>query len=87
MDEADIESWVKLKTNTNLFMLFQKQETQNMVTTILEVQPRMSSGEGGKTSDEIVDELASSILEKMEIFKLDIDNAEPSMFKLDSKGR
>ena len=47
----------------------------------------MSSGEGGKTSDEIVDELAASILEKMEIFKLDIDNAEPSMFKLDAKGR
>ena len=47
----------------------------------------MSSGEGGKTSDEIVDELAASILEKMEIFKLDIDNAEQSMFKLDSKGR
>lgn len=57
-----------------------------MVTTILEVQPRMSGGGGGKSSDEIVNELAESILEKFK-FVLDMDKAEQSMFKLDAKGR
>ncbi|CAK8691447.1 unnamed protein product [Clavelina lepadiformis] len=73
--------------HTNANLAFQKQETNVLVTTILEVQPRMSSGEGGKTSDEIVHELAESILEKISMFILDMDKAEQSMFKLDSKGR
>ena len=58
-----------------------------MINTILEVQPRMSSGKGGKTSDEMVQELAESILQKLDVFKLDLEQAEKSMFKLDSKGR
>lgn len=57
-----------------------------MVTTILEVQPRAGGGGSGKSSDDIVKELAESILEKL-LFKLDMDDAESSMFKLDSKGR
>jgi len=54
---------------------------------MLEVQPRLSSGGGGKTNDEIVQDLAENILEKLIIFKLDMDSAEQSMFKLDAKGR
>ena len=65
----------------------QMQETQMMVNTILEVQPRISSGGGGKTSDEIVDELADAILQKVNVYHLDIDKADASTFKLDDKGR
>lgn len=36
-----------------------------MIRTVLEVQPRMSSGGSGKTSDEIVYELSESILSKL----------------------
>ena len=52
------------------------------MTTILDVQPRLSSGSGGKSNDEIVYELSESILEKV-AEKLDIDNAKPEMFDLD----
>ncbi|XP_039271711.2 dynein axonemal heavy chain 6-like [Styela clava] len=70
----------------NANLSFQKQETNIMVTTILDVQPRMSGGGSGKSSDDIVKELAESIMEKLN-FVLDMDKAEASMFKLDSKGR
>lgn len=70
----------------NANLSFQKQETNIMVTTILEVQPRTSSGGSGKSSDDIVKELAENIMEKLQ-FKLDMDDAESSMFKLDAKGR
>nr|CAB3238690.1 dynein heavy chain 6, axonemal-like [Phallusia mammillata] len=73
--------------HNNANLAFQRQETGNLVNTILEVQPRLESGGGGKTSDEIVQELAQSILEKLQIFKLDMDSADQSMFRLDSKGR
>lgn len=47
----------------------------------------MSTGEGGKSADEIVRELAENILQKLNVYKLDIDNASPTMFQVDSKGR
>ena len=50
-----------------------------MVHTILEVQPRLGGGGGGKSNDDIVYELAESILEKI-MAKLDIDNAKQEMF-------
>lgn len=52
-----------------------------MIHKILDVQPRMASSSGGKTSDEIVDELAQSILSKIPD-KLDIDFALPEMFEV-----
>lgn len=47
----------------------------------MDVQPRMASISGGKTSDEIVDELAQNILGKIPD-KLDIDTALPEMFEV-----
>lgn len=49
--------------------------------TVLDVQPRMASSGGGKTNDEIVFELADSILGKIPE-KLDIDQALPEMFEV-----
>lgn len=59
----------------------QTQETHNLVSTILEVQPRTASSGGGKTNDEIVFELAENILQKLPE-KLDLDKALPSLFEV-----
>lgn len=40
----------------------QTKETQALILTILDVQPRESGAAGGKSSDEIVHELAETIL-------------------------
>lgn len=68
-------------------MRSQRKETQQLVGTILEIQPRMSSGGEGKTPDDVVREMTESILAKLEVFTLDVNEAQPSMFKNDSKGR
>jgi len=73
--------------HNNANLAFQKQETGELISTILEVQPRMSTGEGGKSADEIVLELAENILQKLKVYNLDIDKASPAMFQVDSKGR
>lgn len=70
----------------NANITFQTQETSYLITTILDVQPRVSSGGGGKSNDEIVYELADSILSKLPD-KLDIEKAPQSLFEPDSKGR
>eukprot|EP00794_Sanderia_malayensis_P006345 gene6346-7072_t len=70
----------------NANLAFQIQETHTLVRTVLEVQPRMSSGGTGKTSDEIVYELAESVLGKLPD-SLDMELASKDMFKTDSKGR
>lgn len=49
--------------------------------SVLEVQPRMSTGGSGKTSDEIVFELADSILGKLPDI-LDMDTAHKDLFKV-----
>ena len=43
----------------------QRQETMTLINTILEVQPRSSARGGAKSNDEIVHELADSILAKI----------------------
>lgn len=53
-----------------------------MITTILDVQPRLASSGGGKTNDEIVYDLAESILQKVPE-KLDLDKALPEMFEVE----
>ncbi len=59
----------------------QTQETHTLVNTVLDVQPRLASSGGGKTSDEIVYELADNILAKIPE-KLDIDKALPEIFEV-----
>lgn len=73
-----------LHENANI--AFQRQETTSLVNTILDMQPRVQTGGGGKSNDDIVYELADSILGKL-IDKLDIDEANKEMFEPDAKGR
>ena len=60
---------------------YQTQETHALITTVLDVQPRLASTGGGKTNDEIVYELAESILNKIPE-KLDIEKAVPELFEV-----
>lgn len=69
-----------------LLIHLQTQETNALVTTVLDVQPRLSSAGTGKSNDDIVYELAESILEKL-MDKLDIEEANQEMFAPDEKGR
>ena len=48
---------------------------------MLEVQPRLASGGSGKTSDEIVYELAESILSKLPL-ALDMEKADKAIFEV-----
>ena len=48
---------------------------------MLEVQPRLASGGSGKTSDEIVYELADSILSKLPVL-LDMEKADKVIFEV-----
>ena len=57
----------------------QTQETNALITTVLEVQPRLASGGSGKTSDENVYELADSILSKLPVL-LDMEKADKAIF-------
>ena len=54
-----------------------------MVRSILEVQPRMSTGGSGKTSDEIVYDLSESILSKLPDV-LDMEKADKSLLEVAS---
>ena len=49
----------------NANISYQMQETRRLVRSILEVQPRLVSGGAGQTSEEIVTNLASSILDEL----------------------
>lgn len=70
----------------NANITFQTQETSYLITTILDVQPRVSTSSSGKSNDDVVYELADSILSKIPD-KLDIEKAPPSLFQPDSQGR
>ncbi|XP_047672459.1 dynein axonemal heavy chain 6 isoform X2 [Tachysurus fulvidraco] len=70
----------------NANLAFQRQETATVINTILEVQPRSTAAAGGKSNDEVVLELAESILNKIPI-KLSMDNAAEALFVRDSKDR
>jgi len=69
-----------LLSTVRSYALFQTQETNALITAVLEVQPRLASGGSGKTSDEIVYELAESILSKLPVL-LDMEKADKSMFE------
>ncbi|KAG8130387.1 hypothetical protein E2320_017072 [Naja naja] len=70
----------------NANLAFQRKETNTVITTILDVQPRTTAQGSGKSNDEIVHELASSILAKIPD-KMDMDLAAEILFVKDSKGR
>ena len=57
-----------------------------MIRTVLEVQPRMTGGGSGKTSDEIVFELSENILSRLPD-KLDMDKAAAELLVTDKYGR
>ncbi|XP_047115990.1 dynein axonemal heavy chain 6 [Schistocerca piceifrons] len=70
----------------NANIAFQVKETQTVILTILDVQPRESSGAEGKSSDEIIFELADAIRGQIRK-KLDPDEIHPSLLVRDEKGR
>lgn len=67
--------------HNNANITFQMQETNALIYTVLDVQPRLASSGGGMTNDEIVYELAQSVLDKLPEV-LDIDQANPTMFEV-----
>ncbi|CAH8627144.1 unnamed protein product [Schistosoma bovis] len=62
------------------------QETNNLLSVILNVQPRTNTMSTGKTNDDMVYEQADSILKKLPE-KINIEDARPDLFDTDSKGR
>ncbi|TRY65354.1 hypothetical protein DNTS_005929 [Danionella cerebrum] len=70
----------------NANLAFQRQETVALISTILEVQPRSTSSGGGKSNDEVVHDLADSILAKIPD-ELDMDAAAESLFLQDHSAR
>ncbi|KAM8939967.1 dynein axonemal heavy chain 6 [Pelodytes ibericus] len=70
----------------NANLAFQRKETSTLINTILDVQPRSAARGAGKSNDEIVSELATSILSKLPD-KLDMEAASEILFTKDSKGR
>ncbi|XP_055488365.1 LOW QUALITY PROTEIN: dynein axonemal heavy chain 6-like [Leucoraja erinacea] len=70
----------------NANLAFQRKETSTMILTVLEVQPNVIARGAGKSSDEIVNELADSILSKLPA-NLDLETATESLFVRDKKGR
>lgn len=65
----------------NANIAFQTQETNALISTILEVQPRTSSGGVGKSNDDIATDLCENILGKL-MDKLDIELASQDMFQV-----
>uniref|UniRef100_A0A7M4FAQ3 Dynein axonemal heavy chain 6 n=1 Tax=Crocodylus porosus TaxID=8502 RepID=A0A7M4FAQ3_CROPO len=63
----------------NANLVFQRKETNTLITTILEVQPRSTTQGSGKSNDEIVQELVRT--------NLDIEAASESLFIKDDQGR
>jgi len=71
----------------NANISFQLQETQAIYETVLGLQPRVGGGggEGEKTPEDIVDDLAGMFVEEMPE-KLDIEKAAPGMFEVMPNG-
>uniref|UniRef100_A0A8C4KUF5 Dynein axonemal heavy chain 6 n=1 Tax=Equus asinus asinus TaxID=83772 RepID=A0A8C4KUF5_EQUAS len=70
----------------NANLVFQYKETNTLINIILEVQPRSSSGGEGKSNDEIVQELVSSVRTRVPE-KLEMESASESLFVKDPQGR
>uniref|UniRef100_A0A8C4HQX9 AAA+ ATPase domain-containing protein n=1 Tax=Dicentrarchus labrax TaxID=13489 RepID=A0A8C4HQX9_DICLA len=70
----------------NANLAFQRQETMTLINTILDVNPRSSACHGAKSNDDIVCELAESILSKLSE-RLDMDEAVETLFVRDENNR
>ena len=73
----------------NANIAFQMNETTTFMNTILDVEPRVTTAEGGMSDDDIIYEAADDILNRL-IDQLDIEESMtscPAMFALDAKGR
>eukprot|EP00854_Cymbomonas_tetramitiformis_P012166 gene12165-14372_t len=71
--------------HANANITFQLQETQKIIETVLSIQPRLAAAEGGKSSDDIVTEVASDIKEALPD-SLERNDAGPSTFEVESNG-
>ncbi|KAM4603925.1 LOW QUALITY PROTEIN: dynein axonemal heavy chain 6-like [Polymixia lowei] len=71
--------WDALIYITGPNILTKRQETMTLINTILEVQPRSSARGGAKSNDEIIHEMAESILTKIPE-RLDMDEAVETLF-------
>ncbi|XP_068083916.1 dynein axonemal heavy chain 6 [Anabrus simplex] len=72
--------------HANANIAFQSKETQAVIVTIMEIQPRQSSGTEGKSSDDIVNEFAGVVIKRIQ-GKIVSDEILPALLWPDSKGR
>ncbi|XP_004437259.1 PREDICTED: dynein heavy chain 6, axonemal [Ceratotherium simum simum] len=70
----------------NANLVFQYKETNTLINTILEIQPRSSPGGEGQSNDEIVQELVASVRTRVPE-KLEMEAASESLFVKDPQGR
>ena len=69
----------------NANIIFQHQESSKIIDTILSIQPRIATGGGGKSNDEIVIERAKEFEERLPPI-LNIDKGNPDHFVLSETG-
>ncbi|KAH9281795.1 Dynein heavy chain 6, axonemal [Echinococcus granulosus] len=81
LDPTDI---FNMHSNANL--LFLQKETSKLLSTILDVQPRTSGGKEGRTSDEVVYDLAGSLLAALPN-TIVMEKAHADLFNTDQRGR
>ena len=70
----------------NADITFQMQETRKMMDSVLSIQPRATSAEGGKSPDEVVAALAEEI-EGQVLPPIDVDDAAPGLFDRTETGQ
>uniref|UniRef100_A0A8D2JQJ9 Dynein axonemal heavy chain 6 n=1 Tax=Sciurus vulgaris TaxID=55149 RepID=A0A8D2JQJ9_SCIVU len=70
----------------NANLVYQYKETNTLINTILDVQPRSSAGGEGKSNDEIVQELVASVWTRVPE-TLEMEGASESLFVKDHQGR
>jgi len=70
--------------HNNASITFEAKETRELMNTIIAIQPRTGAASGGKTSDEIVGQLAVDIQSKMPpALSADRETADPQTFQVD----
>jgi dynein heavy chain len=72
----------------NANISYERVQTGLLLDTILSIQPKTSGGSGeGKSPDDLVLEIAESMIEKLPNKKLDLDEVFEGCFDQDEKGR